>query len=332
MGASSIRRAESVLKITVQRDGTGDFTTISEAVLAVPYECEAEIEIGPGIYREKLVCEKQNITLRGAGADQTRVVWGDGGKLPHPDGRPTHTFRSYTAFFSGENLTVEDLTIENDAGPGAQVGQAVAAYVDSARAVFRRVKLLGNQDTLFCAPLPEKEREKDGFLGPRGLTPRRASAQYYHKCEIAGDIDFIFGGADALFEQCTLRTVDNHIPHSYVTAPSGKADGLGFVFWDCDFVSDCPAGSVYLGRPWRPEGKTAVLDCRLGSPHCAGGLFPLERPHGYEPGSLCRGGQQWPRGSSPSRLGPCPDGFAGSGAAGPCPLPLPPLNPKSPKE
>ena len=133
-----------MLKITVQRDGTGDFTTISEAVQAVPYECEAEIEIGPGIYREKLVCEKQNITLRGAGADQTRVVWGDGGKLPHPDGRPTHTFRSYTAFFSGENLTVEDLTIENDAGPGAQVGQAVAAYVDSARAVFRRVKLLGN--------------------------------------------------------------------------------------------------------------------------------------------------------------------------------------------
>ena len=37
------------------------------------------------------------------------------------------------------------------------------------------------------------------------------------------------------------------------------------MFWNCDFVSDCPAGSVYLGRPWRPEGKTAVLDCRLGA-------------------------------------------------------------------
>ena len=108
MGASSIRRAESVLKITVQRDGTGDFTTISEAVLAVPYECEAEIEIGPGIYREKLVCEKRCITLRGTGADKTKLVWGDGGKLPHKDGRPTHTFRSYTAFFSGERLRVED--------------------------------------------------------------------------------------------------------------------------------------------------------------------------------------------------------------------------------
>ena len=254
-----------MLTITVAQDGSGDFASVSEAVLAVPYACAAEIRIGPGVYREKLVCEKQDITLIGAGMESTRIVWGDGGKLPHPDGRPTHTFRSYTAFFRGIELRVRDLTIENDAGPGAKVGQAVAAYVDCSHTLFENVQLLSNQDTLFCAPLPEKEREKDGFLGPRGLAPRRASAQYYHDCEIAGDIDFIFGGGDALFENCVIRTVDNHIPHSYVTAPSGRADGLGFVFWNCDFVSDCPAGSVYLGRPWRPEGKTAVLDCRLGA-------------------------------------------------------------------
>lgn len=188
-----------MLTVRVAQDGSGDFANVSEAVLAVPYREPAEIQIGPGVYREKLVCEKRDITLRGAGADCTHIVWGDGGKLPHPDGRPTHTFRSYTAFFSGERLTVEDLTIENDAGPGCKVGQAVAAYVDSDRAQFRCVKLLGNQDTLFCAPLPEKEREKDGFLGPRLLAPRRPSRQKYIDCEIAGDIDFIFGGADALF-------------------------------------------------------------------------------------------------------------------------------------
>lgn len=254
-----------MLNITVAQDGSGQFASITEAVLAVPYDCPAVLHIGPGLYREKLVCEKKDITLAGSGPDATRLVWNDGGRLPHPDGRPTHTFRSYTAFFSGEKLRVENMTIENDAGPGAKVGQAVAAYVDSARAAFYNVRLLGNQDTLFCAPLPEKEREKDGFLGPRGLAPRKQTEQYYTDCEIAGDIDFIFGSGDALFENCTIRTVDNGISHSYVTAPSGKADGLGFVFWNCDFVSDCPAGSVYLGRPWRPEGKTAVLDCRLGA-------------------------------------------------------------------
>ena len=248
-----------MLTVTVAQDGSGDFASIAEAVLAVPYEEEALVQVGPGIYREKLVCEKRCITLRGVGADKTKLVWGDGGKLPHKDGRPTHTFRSYTAFFSGGSVTVEDLTIANDAGPGSAVGQAIAAYVDAEKAVFRRVRLLGNQDTLFCAPLPEAEREKDGFLGPRGLAPRRASAQYYHACEIAGDIDFIFGGADALFEHCTLRTVDNGLAHSWVTAPSGAAQGLGFVFWDCDFVSDCPAGSVYLAGRRMRRPASAIL-------------------------------------------------------------------------
>ena len=93
-----------MLTITVAQDGSGDFASVSEAVLAVPYACAAEICIGPGVYHEKLVCEKQDITLIGAGMESTRIVWGDGGKLPHPDGRPTHTFRSYTAFFRGIEL------------------------------------------------------------------------------------------------------------------------------------------------------------------------------------------------------------------------------------
>lgn len=56
-----------MLTITVAQDGSGDFASVSEAVLAVPYACAAEIRIGPGVYREKLVCEKQDITLIGAG-------------------------------------------------------------------------------------------------------------------------------------------------------------------------------------------------------------------------------------------------------------------------
>ena len=206
-----------MLTITVAQDGSGNFASIGEAVMAVPYDTPARILIGPGTYREKLVCEKQQITLKGAGMEQTRLVWNDGGKLPHRDGRPTHTFRSWTAFFSGDDLTVEDMTIQNDAGPGAQVGQAIAAYVDSRRAAFRHVRLLGNQDTLFCAPLPEKEREKDGFLGPRVFAPRRPSAQYYQGCVIEGDIDFIFGGGDCLNSAWCAR---------WTTDPAGKAAAM----------------------------------------------------------------------------------------------------------
>ena len=69
-----------MLTITVAQDGSGDFASVSEAVLAVPYDCRAEIHIGPGTYREKLVCEKKDIALLGAGMDNTRIVWGDGGR------------------------------------------------------------------------------------------------------------------------------------------------------------------------------------------------------------------------------------------------------------
>ena len=49
------------------------------------------------------------------------------------------------------------------------------------------------------------------------------------------------------------------------------------MFWDCDFVSDgCPAGTVFLGRPWRPTGKTAVLDCRLGAHIAPEGFSPWQ--------------------------------------------------------
>ena len=64
-----------MLTVTVAQDGSGDFASIAEAVLAVPYEEEALVQVGPGIYREKLVCEKRCITLRGAGADKTKLVW-----------------------------------------------------------------------------------------------------------------------------------------------------------------------------------------------------------------------------------------------------------------
>ena len=295
-----------MLTIHVAQDGSGDFATIGEAVLAVPYDTPACIRIAPGSYREKLACEKRRITFQGAGIDCTRLVWNDGGKLPHPDGRPTHTFRSWTAFFSGGEVTVEDMTIENDAGPGAQVGQGIAAYVDCERATFRRVRLLGSQDTLFCAPLPEKEREKDGFLGPRVFAPRRPSAQYYQGCEIAGGIDFIFGGADALFEQCVLRSVNEPPAHGeargYVTAPSTPPEGLGFVFWDCDFVSDCPAGSVYLGRPWRPTGKTAVLDSRLGAHIAPAGFSAWNDRPDWDKATFAEAGNTGPGAQRSGRL------------------------------
>ncbi|WP_317238991.1 pectinesterase family protein [Hymenobacter sp. 5516J-16] len=36
------------------------------------------------------------------------------------------------------------------------------------------------------------------------------------------------------------------------------------MFNQCRITGDAPAGSFYLGRPWRPYAKTVYLRCELG--------------------------------------------------------------------
>lgn len=257
-------RGEPTL-VTVDPRGAGDFRTIAEAAQATPYDVDTVILLRAGVYREKVFCEKKSLWLRGEGAERVRLSWGDGAYRPHADGRNTGTFRSYTLFLGGERVRVSGMTIENDAGYGPDTGQGMAVYADASRLWMEDVVLRGHQDTLFIAPLPERERMPDGFLGPRKLAPGRMSRQYYERCRIDGDVDFIFGGGDAVFDRCTLisRGRDGRLA-GYIAAPSGKAEGLGFVFRRCDLVSDGSPGTVFLARPWRPEGKAAYLDCDLG--------------------------------------------------------------------
>lgn len=255
---------------TVVADGSGEYPTLGAAVRALARQPGACIRLRNGVYREKIYCDAADLTLEGESRDGVRLVWADAAFDPHPDGRPTGTFRSYTAFFTGERVQVRNLTIENAAGPGRQRGQALAAAVDAASALFEDVTLLGWQDTLFTGPLPLRERQPDGFLGPKQHEPRRPSAQVYRRCAISGEVDFIFGGADALFEDCTLRCRGGG---GWLAAPSTAPGELGYVFHRCAVESDgAPPGSFYLARPWRPFGRCAFLDCTLGAVVAAAGF------------------------------------------------------------
>ncbi len=245
-----------------------DYSTITEAVQAVPYREEALIRIEEGVYHEKIFLEKKKITLEGAGIGKTVISWGDGAADDMPDGTKRGTFRSYTLFAGGEEVTIRDLTIENTAGPGEIAGQALALYADAEQMHVENTELVSFQDTLFCAPLPRTERQARGFFGPRAHSPRQATRQYYRNCRIRGDVDFIFGGADALFENCRIviagRAPGNELhPAGYVTAPCECPGEMGFVFIECVISAEesVKEGTAFLGRPWRPEGKTAFLHC-----------------------------------------------------------------------
>lgn len=263
-----------MLQIKVEKNG-GDYSVIQEAIDAVPYDESAVIEIGAGVYREKIFCEKKDITLVGAGMAETVIDYDDYANEDMPDGSKRGTFRTYTAFFGGKKVTVRDMTIRNSAGDGRVVGQAVAVYADADVCRFENVKMTGCQDTLFCAPLPVAARQQNGFMGPRMMTERRLTKQYYKNCEIVGDVDFIFGGADAVFDDCVITCndrmfgrssagvsggssgasagsaatvsgasgvdkdqidVSERIINGYITAACGLKDNLGFVFRNCSIT------------------------------------------------------------------------------------------------
>lgn len=258
------------LILTVKKDGTGDFRTITEAFAkaeALAAEQPVEILVGAGEYKEKLSLEKDHVTLVGAGAEETVITYDDYALFLMPDGMKRGTFRSYTMYVHGDAFAAKNLTIANTAGFGAKVGQAVALYADGARMKFENCRFLGRQDTLFTAPLPPTVVEWGGFRGPRENAPRENGVHYYKNCYIEGDVDFIFGGATAYFEGCQIHSLtrDQDV-NGYVTAastPEGRE--YGYVFDHCRFTSECAPETVYLGRPWRSFAKTVILRSEIGA-------------------------------------------------------------------
>ncbi|MDB5250771.1 MAG: pectin esterase [Segetibacter sp.] len=235
------------VSLTVAQDGTGNYKTIQEAILAVRdlSQLEVRIFVKNGVYREKIVVPsyKTNISLVGESREGTIITNNDhtGKAFPGKDllGRGKFmTFTSYTVLVQGNDFTAENLTIENTAG---RVGQAVALHVEGDRAIIRNCRLLGNQDTLYTAT--------------------ENSRQYYKDCYIEGTTDFIFGEATCVFKNCTIKSLTN----SYITAASTRpGQRFGYVFIDCKLISDS-ATKVYLGRPWRPYAKTVFINTDMGN-------------------------------------------------------------------
>ncbi|TCT14883.1 pectinesterase [Natranaerovirga pectinivora] len=250
--------------IIVSLDGSGNYTSIQLAIdAASQYKDETvRILIKNGTYKEKLFIEQSNIELIGESKDKTIITYNDYGKKEFGE-ELMGTFRSYTVFIGGDHFKAENITFENSAGPGTIVGQAIAVYANGDQAVFNNCKFLGSQDTLFTGPLPLKEIIPGGFKGPGEHLERKPTCQLYSNCYIKGDIDFIFGSSKTVFYKCVIEAIDRNMKeNAYITAPSTPANqDYGYVFIECDLISDAKEETVYLGRPWRNEGKVAYINC-----------------------------------------------------------------------
>ena len=258
------------MMLIVAQDGSGDYRSIQEAVDAARSGEHAPtiILIREGVYRERVVIHRDNLRLIGEDREKTVITHSACAKDLYPDGREKGTFLSFSVLVTGRNVTLENLTIRNDAGDGTVVGQAVALYAAGDRGSFRRCSLIACQDTLFTGPvMPEVLAEAAPYEGgaecvPAANEPAETHARlYFEDCLIRGDVDFIFGSYRCWFEGCTLYM--NARGGWYTAANTPRSQPYGYVFHRCRLTGECPAGKAYLGRPWRAFARTLFLECEM---------------------------------------------------------------------
>lgn len=234
----------------VAADGSGEFKTVQEAINAAPKDTHADkrwtIFVKPGTYQEVVYIqrEKRFVKLLGGDAEKTIITHNLNANLPGPDGKPIGTFRTPTVQIDADDISFENITFENSAGP---VGQALAVRIDGDRVSFRKCRFLGFQDTI---------------LSNRGR-------HHFEDCSITGAVDFIFGAGTAWFEKCHILITRD----GYITAASTARDQYGFIFSECDIKGEKPGIKCYLGRPWRPHSHTVFLKCHMDA---------TIRPEGWE--------------------------------------------------
>ncbi len=233
-------------RVTVAIDGSGDFKTVQGAIHAAPTKKSTSflVHIKPGIYREKITIprDKGPIMFLGEDAATTVLTFGDHARTIGPDGEEIGTARSATVTVQADDFMARNITFENSAGP---VGQAVAVAVSSDRAIFRKCRFLGWQDTLWV----------------------NGNRQYFEDCHIAGHVDFVFGASAAWFERCELYC---RLGGAITAASTPREQPFGLVFSNCK-ITAAPNQerkahhrlTAVLGRPWRPFASVIFLNTEM---------------------------------------------------------------------
>jgi polygalacturonase len=238
----------------VAADGTGDYWSIQRAIDVAP-ATGAVISVAPGTYRERLRITKPGMRLRSPYDDPSRTVV----VFDASAGTVGGTLKSATVEVQASDFLAENLTFANDWNTThpqlPQGSQAVALKVTGDRAVFRNVRVLGHQDTLYVG--------STDCEGPNGrpCAPARA---YFERCHVEGNVDFVFGDGKAFFEDCTIHSTPHEV--GFVTAQGRHypEQDSAFVFHRCRLTAEPGVAGVWLGRPWRDFATVVFVDTEMG--------------------------------------------------------------------
>lgn len=175
---------------------------------------------------------------------------------------------SYCAGIDGVGFIARGITFRNTAGP--QKGQAVAVRSSSDLSVYYACSFEGYQDTLFVL----------------------AQRQFYKSCYIYGTIDFIFGNAAVVFQNCVIYVRRPLHGQANVVTAQGRGDpyqntGISIhnsrIMAAPDLKPVLNEFKTYLGRPWQQYSRTVVMNSYIDTlVHPDGWLSWLESDFAWD--------------------------------------------------
>ena len=244
--ANRTEPAKKLFDAVVAKDGSGDYTSVIDAIAAAPTNSAKPwlIYIKNGKYsgHHDIPVNKPFIHLIGQNRDNViisdQLLSGGDNALPVNLGS-TMVVNSSDCYF-------EDLTIENSFGYQQLSGpQALALFSNNDHFTLSNVFLRSYQDTYLTST--------------RNVFDRH----YIKNSRIEGAVDFIYGAGDVFFDKDSI--VMNRDNGGFIVAPSHPAATLyGYVFSNCYLMKDKVSSVVtYLGRPWHESPKTVFINARL---------------------------------------------------------------------
>lgn len=252
-GPATPTASTGLTNLTVALDGAGDFATLQGAADWIPQNntLKRTITLSPGVYRDNTTFaqNRNNVTIIGSGTNRQAVQL----FYPYPafaSGSGAGTLRLESSTLYVRNLTIDNAVYSNYNGV-TFAGPIQTVQTTGSRLIFDNVLIKGGQDTLYTI----------------------SGIAYFNRCEIWGSVDFIYGAALAVFDQCDIVQIrDTGGP---ITAPNTDlAAPYGMVFLNCNFPRALTAngypynvgtGNTTFQRPWRQDGYTAIINCALGN-------------------------------------------------------------------
>ncbi|XP_059298047.1 probable pectinesterase/pectinesterase inhibitor 41 [Lycium ferocissimum] len=229
--------------VIVNQTGSGNFSTINEAVAIAPNKTDGTtgyflIYITAGVYEEyvSIAKNKRYLMMIGDGINQTIIT-----------GNHSHNVSGYSTFNSstfavvGQGFVAVNITFQNTAGPTKH--QAVAVRNSADLSTFYSCSFHGYQDTLYVHSL----------------------RQFYRECDIYGTVDFIFGNAAAVFQNCNIYPklpLENQFNAITAQGRSDPNQNTGISIQNCtvkpadDLKFSNSSTQTYLGRPWKAYSRT----------------------------------------------------------------------------